>query len=130
MSLKSYRALANVAVTDMERAREFYEGKLGLEPHSDPGDGGATYQCADGTALHVYPNPGGAGASTATQVGWLTPDIGAAVDELAARGVEFEQYDTDPIKTDARGIAMIGDASAAWFKDPDGNILGVLDSLE
>ncbi|MGI9557630.1 MAG: VOC family protein [Solirubrobacterales bacterium] len=130
MSLKTHRALANVAVTDMARAREFYEGKLGLEPHSEPSDGGCTYECGDGTAIHVYPNPAGAGASGATQVGWLTADLGAAVDELAGNGVEFEQYDTDTIKTDERGIATIGDASAAWFKDPDGNILGVLDSLQ
>ncbi len=128
MSLQTQRVLANVAVTDIARAREFYEGKLGLEPTAVRGDGGPTYECADGTSLHVYSSPGGAGASTATQVGWITADIEAAADELKARGVEFERYDTEQIKTDERGIAEIGDARAAWFKDPDGNILGLLTS--
>ena len=128
MSLQSHRVLANIAVTDTAKAKEFYEGKLGLEPTSDQGDGGTTYECADGTALHVYPNPAGAGASGATQVGWMTSDIEAAAAELAANGVDFEQYDTGQIQTDENGIAGIGDQRAAWFKDPDGNILGLLSS--
>ena len=128
MSLQSHRVLANIAVADPAKAKEFYEGKLGLEPSSEQEDGGTTYKCADGTALHVYPNPGGAGASAATQVGWITPDIKAAAAELSAGGVEFEQYDTDQLKTDENGIAVIGDDRAAWFKDPDGNILGLLTS--
>ncbi len=129
MSLQSHRVLANIAVSDAAQAKEFYEGKLGLDPTSEQEDGGTTYECADGTALHVYPNPAGAGASGATQVGWVTPDIEAAASELAGNGVEFEQYDTDQIKTDGAGIANLGDARVAWFKDPDGNILGLLDSV-
>ncbi len=128
MSLQSHRVLANIAVTDVARAKEFYEGRLGLKPTSSQEDGGTTYECAEGTAVHVYPNPDGAGASAATQVGWITPDIEAAASELNADGVEFEQYDTEQIKTDEKGIATIGDDSAAWFKDPDGNILGLLTS--
>jgi len=80
--------LANIAVSDVARAREFYEGKLGLKPGAVRGDGGTTYRCADGTALHIYASPDNAGRSTAT----------------------------------------LGDARAAWFCDPDGNVLGLLTS--
>jgi predicted enzyme related to lactoylglutathione lyase len=118
--------LANIAVTDVTGAKGFYEGKLGLNPTSNDTDGGTTYACADGTALHVYHSPAGAGVSTATQVGWITDDIDASVDELAANGVEVEQYDTEQLKTDSKGIAAMGDGRAAWFKDPDGNVLGLL----
>lgn len=126
MGLNAHRVLANIAVSDVDRAREFYEGKLGLEVTAIRGDGGATYECAEGTALHVYASPDNAGRSSATQAGWITADIDAAAAELAAAGVEFESYDTDQIRTDERGIAEIGDARAAWFCDPDGNILGLL----
>lgn len=126
MSVSSYRVLANVAVSDVEAARKFYEGKLGLAPVTVRGDGGTTYDCGDGTSLHIYSSPDNAGLSSATQVGWITPEINEAVAELAAEGVEFEQYDTEAIKTDERGIATIGDARSAWFRDPDGNILGVI----
>ena len=128
MSLDRCRVLANIAVSDVARAREFYEGKLGLKPGAVRGDGGTTYQCADGTALHIYSSPDNAGRSTATQTGWITKDIEATVDELAASGVEFEQYDSKELRTDEKGIAEIGDARAAWFRDPDGNVLGLLTS--
>ncbi|MBK5115379.1 MAG: VOC family protein [Thermoleophilia bacterium] len=126
MSVSSYRVLANVAVSDVEAARKFYEGKLGLAPVTVRGDGGTTYDCGDGTSLHIYSSPDNAGLSSATQVGWVTPEIEAAVAELVAAGVEFEQYDSGSIQTDERGIATIGDDRAAWFKDPDGNILGLI----
>ncbi len=128
MGLNAYRVLANIAVSDLERAREFYEGKLGLEATAVRGDGGTTYGCAEGSALHIYPSPENAGRSTATQTGWITPDLEAATEELAGNGVEFERYDTEQIRTDEKGIAQIGDARAAWFRDPDGNILGLIDS--
>lgn len=127
MGLSDRRVLANVAISDIDRAREFYEGKLGLEPTAVRGDGGTTYDCAEGTALHIYPSPDNAGVSAATQTGWVTPDIEAAVEELAAKGVEFERYESEQISTDDRGIAEVGDARAAWFRDPDGNILGLID---
>lgn len=127
MGLSDSRVRAIVAVSDVDRAREFYEGKLGLEPTAVRGDGGTTYECAEGTALHIYASPENAGVSSATQTGWVTPDIGAAVEELAAKGVEFERYETEQIRTDESGIAEVGDARIAWFRDPDGNILGLSD---
>ena len=128
MGLNAHRVLTNIAVSDIDRAKEFYEGKLGLEVTAVRGDGGTTYQCAEGTALHIYSSPENAGRSSATQAGWIASDIGAAVADLARTGVEFERYDTEQIKTDENGIADVGDARAAWFRDPDGNILGLLES--
>lgn len=128
MGLNAHRVLANIAVSDIDRARAFYEGKLGLEVTAVRGDGGATYDCAEGTAIHIYASPDNAGLSSATQAGWVASDLDSAVADLTRRGIEFERYDTEQIKTDENGIADVGDARAAWFRDPDGNILGLLDS--
>ncbi len=124
MSLSESRVEPAIAVSDMERATEFYEGKLGLSGGQDQPDGGRTYPCGDGTRVHVYPSPANAGKSGATLAGWLVDDVNATVDELAGKGVRFEQYG-EPFNTDERGIARIGNESIAWFKDPDGNVLAV-----
>ena len=128
MTLSSYRVGAAVAVTDMDRAKDFYEGKLGLSAWGDDPDGGRTYLCSEQSTLHVFPSPSGAGASRATVAGWTVNDLEAVVDELTAKGVEFERYDEPPIQTDEKGIAVLGDARGAWFKDPDGNILGLIEA--
>ncbi|HYB29381.1 MAG TPA: VOC family protein [Solirubrobacteraceae bacterium] len=126
MSLERYKVSALVAVSDMERARDFYEGKLGLAAGGDDPDAGRTYTCGEQTELHVFPSVAGAGASGATVAGWYVPDIESVVDELTANGIAFEHYDEPPLVTDARGIAVLGPNKGAWFKDPDGNILGLL----
>jgi catechol 2,3-dioxygenase-like lactoylglutathione lyase family enzyme len=126
MPLSKYEVGAAVAVSDMERAREFYEGRLGLTaPGGEQPDGGRRYACAAGTTIHVYPSPDGAGRSPATVAGWVVDDLQRVVDELTARGVVFERYDGPTLSTDERGIAVLGDSREAWFKDPDGNILAV-----
>jgi catechol 2,3-dioxygenase-like lactoylglutathione lyase family enzyme len=125
MSLSRYRVAAAVAVSDMDRAREFYEGMLGLAVSIDSGDN-VQYRCAEGTVFHVYLSPEHAGKSTATLVGWGVNDVERVVDELTSRGVTFERYDEGPIITDERGIATFeGDAKVAYFKDPDGNTLSI-----
>ena|ERR1051326_8669357 len=124
MSLSTCIVGAAVAVSDMQRAREFYEGKLGLTGSDDP-DGGRTYQCAGETTIHVFPSPN-AGKTGATVAGWTAPDLEQLVDELSARGVTFEHYDTPPFVTNARGIAELGGGKSAWFKDPDGNTLAIV----
>ncbi len=124
MSLSDSRVEPTIAVSDMEQAKAFYEGKLGLSGGDDQPDGGHTYPCGEGTRIHVYPSPGNAGTSGATLAGWTVDDVEATVDELTAKGVTFEQYG-EPFNTDAKGIATLGDDAIAWFKDPDGNILAV-----
>jgi catechol 2,3-dioxygenase-like lactoylglutathione lyase family enzyme len=121
MSLSKYEVGPVLAVSDMDRAREFYEGKLGLPKGEGDPDTGLSYSCAGGTTLFVYPSPEHAGRSTATLVGWAVDDLESVVDELTSRGVTFEQYD-EPLKTDEKGIHAAGGGKVAWFKDPDGNI--------
>ena len=125
MGLSDSPVGAVVAVSDMERAKAFYEGKLGLTGGQDQADGGCTYTCGTGTTLHVYPSPGNAGQSGATLAGWWVEDVEATVDELTAKGVTFEQYG-EPLDTDAKGIARLeGGEMGAWFRDPDGNTLAI-----
>jgi catechol 2,3-dioxygenase-like lactoylglutathione lyase family enzyme len=125
MSLIDNPVGAVVAVSDMARANEFYEGKLGLSGGEDQPDGGRRYSCGDGTSIHVYPSPDNAGKSAATLAGWWVDDVEATVDELTAKGVTFEQYG-EPFNTDDKGIARFeGGASGAWFRDPDGNVLAL-----
>jgi catechol 2,3-dioxygenase-like lactoylglutathione lyase family enzyme len=125
MGLSRYKVAAAVAVSDMDRAREFYEGKLGLSVSIDSGDN-LQYQCAEGTVFHVYLSPEHAGKSTATLAGWGVNDVESVVDELTERGVAFERYNEGPIITDEKGIATFeGGAKVAYFRDPDGNTLSV-----
>jgi catechol 2,3-dioxygenase-like lactoylglutathione lyase family enzyme len=123
MGLSDSPVTASVAVSDTARAKEFYEGKLGLSGGQDQPDGGHTYDCAGGTKVHVYPSESAGGGRT-TIAWWEVDDIEATVDELTANGVSFEQYG-EPFNTDAKGIARLGSLAAAWFKDPDGNILAI-----
>jgi catechol 2,3-dioxygenase-like lactoylglutathione lyase family enzyme len=127
MGLSDAKVAPTIAVSDMQTANDFYEGKLGLSGGSDTGDGGRDYPCGEGTLLHVFPNPDGAGKSPATVVGWAVDDVEAAVEELSGKGVTFEQYG-EPFSTDERGIADFQDAKGAWFKDPDGNVHAIFDA--
>ena len=120
MSLSRYRVSAQIAVSDMAKAQEFYEVKLGLFPRGDQHDGSRTYACGDGASLYVYESPAHAGKATATVARWDVDDIEQVLDELTANGVTIEQYD-EPVKTDERGIHDSGYGKVAWFKDPDGN---------
>ncbi len=123
--MSRYRVGAGLAVSDIDRARKFYEGKLGLSVSIDSGDN-VQYRCAEGTVMHVYLSPRHAGKSTATLGGWDVDDVERVVDELNSRGVTFESYDERPIITDEKGIATFeGDAKVAYFKDPDGNTLSI-----
>ena len=125
MSLSTSAVTAAIGVSDMTRATEFYEGKLGLSGGVDQGDGGRTYPCGGGTKIHVFPSPDNAGKSGATLAAWTVDDVEATVDELTRNGVTFEQYG-EPFNTDEKGIARFGDDNTvAWFKDPDGNTLAV-----
>jgi catechol 2,3-dioxygenase-like lactoylglutathione lyase family enzyme len=124
MGLKEGAVGAAIAVADMGRAVEFYEGKLGLRTTGDDPDGGRTYECAGGTTLHVFPSPH-ARSSGATVAGWIVDDVEGTMGELIANGVAPEQYTEDPFITDERGLARMGDYVGAWIKDPDGNVLAI-----
>ena len=124
MSLSQYRMDASIAVTDMERAKEFYENKLGLSAVRTQADGSAVYASAGSAALHVYPSPAHAGMSTATLATWYVDNVEQVVDELISKGVSFERY--EGITTDDKGISpRAGGGKVAWFKDPDGNTFAV-----
>jgi catechol-2,3-dioxygenase len=124
MGLSDCRVQAVLAVSDLERAKGFYERQLGLVP-GDEEEQGVTYPCADGTAIFIYLSPENAGKSQATLAGWFVDDLDQLMDELASRGVVFEQYDQPGIETDERGVFDSGRFRAAWVKDPDGNTLAL-----
>ncbi|HTA94225.1 MAG TPA: VOC family protein [Polyangiaceae bacterium] len=115
---------AYIPAKDVARARRFYEDKLGFRPAREL-DGGVSYECAGGTACFLYPTPN-AGTSAASQAFWQVADIEREVAELKAKGVIFETYDMPGMKD---GIATAGGAKAAWFKDTEGNILAIIQSL-
>src|SRR5436190_24081659 len=124
MDLTNCNVTASLAVSDMDKAKGFYEDSLGLSGGGVEADGGITYSCGGGTELHVYPSQY-AGQSGATIAFWATDDVEGTVDELTSKGVTFEQYDMDQLKTNEKGIAQFGDEQGAWFKDPDGNVLAI-----
>jgi catechol 2,3-dioxygenase-like lactoylglutathione lyase family enzyme len=116
-----------LAVSDLERAKRFYEHQLGLVP-GDVEQEGVRYPCANGTRIFVYLSPENAGKSPATLAGWFVDDLDETMDELLARGVVFEQYDQPGIKTDERGVFDAGRFRAAWVKDPDGNTMALTEA--
>lgn len=119
--LGSSTSHATVAVTDIERAKAFYGGTLGLEAKEDR-SGGVTYE-AGGTWFLVYPSQF-AGTAQSTSMTFEVQDLTATVKELRDAGVAFEEYDFPGLKT-VEGIAEIQGERSAWFKDPDGNIIAV-----
>jgi catechol 2,3-dioxygenase-like lactoylglutathione lyase family enzyme len=121
MSLSGYRVRASIAVSDIARAAEFYEGKLGLSPGEIQSDESRIYACGGGTSLHVYASPAHAEKATATLATWYVADLEEVVDELGSRGVTFERYDDPSLSADEKGIHELDNGRVAWFKDPDGN---------
>jgi catechol 2,3-dioxygenase-like lactoylglutathione lyase family enzyme len=113
---------ATLPVKDLQRARRFYADKLGMTPKSEL-PGGLLYQCKDSWFL-LFPS---SGASTGqfTQAGWATDNIEGEVAQLKARGVVFEEYNSPNFKT-VNSIATMGSNRSAWFKDSEGNLLGIV----
>jgi catechol 2,3-dioxygenase-like lactoylglutathione lyase family enzyme len=122
--LASSKAFSGFAVDDLDRAREFYAGTLGLDVSDDGGL--VTLNLAGDRPTLIYPKPDFTPA-TYTILNFPVEDIDAAVDELAARGVRFERY--EGFEQDEKGIARIDEGPPiAWFTDPAGNILAVLET--
>ena len=118
-------AAANLAVSDLGRARRFYEDVLGLEPVQEE-DGELVAYRSGASTLNVYRSEF-AGTNKATAVTWDVDDIDAAVRELKAKGVTFEHYDMPGLKQQGDlHVAEDGKMRIAWFKDPDGNILNLV----
>lgn len=115
-----------IPAKDMKRARQFYEQKLGFKPKQEIA-GGVVYEFGDHTSCFMYPTPN-AGTSEASQAFWQVSDVEREVAELKAKGVRFEEYDTPGMKTED-GIATAGGAKAAWFKDSEGNIMALIQTL-
>jgi predicted enzyme related to lactoylglutathione lyase len=114
---------AYIPAADMDRARKFYEERLGLKPGQEIG-GGVVYEFAGGTSCFMYPTPN-AGTSKASQAFWRVADVEQEVAELKARGVKFEDYDFPGLRT-VNGVASTGGGKAAWFKDSEGNIMALI----
>lgn len=117
---------AYLPAKDVARARRFYEDKVGLVPKQEIA-GGVVYAFAGGTACFLYPTPN-AGTSLASQAFWAVEDVDREIEELKARGVVFEHYDM-PGERSPSGAVTAGGAKAAWFKDSEGNILALVQSL-
>ena len=124
--LQSSPIYAYIPAKNIARARAFYEKTLGFTAGREVA-GGVTYQFGDRTACFLYPTPN-AGTSKASQAFWQVDDIEREVADLKSRGVTFEDYDMPGLKTQ-NGIATAGGAKTAWFKDTEGNILAVVQTL-
>ena len=123
--LEKADAVANVAVKDLQVARRFYESTLGLSPIAIEGDEAIVFKSGN-SRLNVYRSEH-AGTNEATAVSWTVNDVEGVVRELKAKGVTFEHYDMPGAKLNG-DLHEFGDMKAAWFKDPDGNILGVMNA--
>ena len=115
-----------IPAQDVGRARKFYEDKLGFKVKKEL-EGGVVYEFGRGTACFLYPTPN-AGTSKASQAFWQVDDIEREVAELKSRGVKFEEYAMPEMKS-RNSIYTGGGAKAAWFKDSEGNILAVIQSV-
>ena len=122
--LQNFPMYSYIPANDVARARQFYEGKIGLKPGKEIA-GGVVYQFADHTACFLYPAAPSAGTSKASQAFWTVDDLERVMAELKKRGVKFEEYDEPGLKT-VNGIAEGGGAKAAWFKDTEGNIMALI----
>lgn len=121
---RASNAFSGFSVNDVPAAMKFYGDTLGLKVSEDHGI--MTISLANGGSVIAYPKENHEPA-TFTILNFPVPDVDKAVDELSKRGVQFERYATKDIKTDAKGIMRGNGPTIAWFKDPAGNILSVLD---
>ena len=119
------KAFSGFSVDDVQRAKEFYGGTLGLKVSEDEEHGLLFLHIAGGRDTLIYPKPDHTPA-TFTILNFPVDDIEKAVHELAERGVRFERYAGTDMETDENGIFRGGGPYIAWFKDPAGNVLSVL----
>lgn len=120
------KAFSSFSVNDIQKAKKFYSETLGLRLARGP-EGTIVVPLSGGTKALMYPKPNYQPA-TFTVLNFPVDSVEKAVDELSRRGVRFEVYDEPNLKTDARGISRGNGPTIAWFKDPAGNILSVLEA--
>jgi predicted enzyme related to lactoylglutathione lyase len=120
--LKTAQLISYIPASNVTRAREFYEQKIGLKPKEEYA-GGVFYECGEGSQAFLYPSPG-AGTSKASTAFWAVDDVAAEVAELKKRGVVFEEYNFPGVKME-NSITTSGGAKTAWFKDSEGNIMAI-----
>jgi len=121
---KDIKAFNSFSVNDLRDAKEFYGQTLGLEISEMPE--GLELHITGGSRIFIYPKPNHLPA-TFTILNLPVDNVEEAVSELTKRGVRFEIYDEGDLKTDERGVFCAGDMKIAWFTDPAGNILSVLE---
>jgi predicted enzyme related to lactoylglutathione lyase len=126
--LKNSKAFSSFSTNDLDKAREFYGQVLGLDVTEHKEMGLLSIKFVNGGQVMIYPKDNHVPA-TYTVLNLPVDDVEEAVDELTKKGVVFEHYDGE-IKTDAKGISRGMGPTIAWFKDPAGNILAVLDQVE
>ena len=120
---ESTKAFSGFSVDDVPRAKEFYSETLGL--HTSEKNGLLTLHITGGTDVLVYPKPDHVPAAF-TVLNFPVDDIETTVDALTGRGVQFERYAGSEVETDERGIFRGGGPLIAWFTDPAGNVLSVI----
>ena len=125
--LSSASVSATLPAVDIKRARQFYEGTLGLKVVQEDPSPGLSLEAGNGTSIYVYQRA--ATKAEHTVAAFTVKDVEAEVKELRAKGVKFEEYDIPAmgLKT-VNGIASSGGMKIAWFKDSEGNILGIASS--
>ena len=124
--LKNAPIMPTIPVADAARAKQFYEGVLGFSAKEEM-PGGIVYDSGNGTYFFTYPSAG-AGTSTATYASWQVDNLESEITNLKTKGVVFEEYDMPGLKTE-NSIMTAGDVKAAWFKDTEGNILGLIQRM-
>src|SRR5512132_4122748 len=125
--LENSKAFSGFAAPDIAKENKFYSQTLGLKTSEDHGL--LTLRLASGNNVLIYPKPNHVPA-TFTVLNFPVKDVDLAVDELTKRGVRFEMYDLPNLKTDKKGIMRGNGPTIAWFKDPAGNILSVIEETE
>ncbi|MGH7241657.1 MAG: VOC family protein [Candidatus Saccharimonadales bacterium] len=121
--LSDSNVAATIAVRDLAMARKFYEDVLGLHDTVMDADYTVVYKSGD-CVLQLYPSQF-AGTNQATAATWEVADIQAVVSDLKAKGVSFEHYNMPGLEMEGEDVHNMGGEKAAWFKDPDGNILSL-----
>lgn len=123
--LGNAKVLSTLPAEDLGRAKNFYMDIVGLPlERSMETEGALIFNAGSGTQIFIYQRERTKAEHTAAT--FMVEDLDAIVDGLTERGVVFEQYDFGEIKTDARGIAELGDSRGAWFTDTEGNILALV----